>query len=169
MVPRVVRVERSGALDGVRRRGIVTDALEPVREGAYLRLGECPVDDPDWDVGIQEVLAMPYYQDLGGVTGTAPYYDERVTIRYDRIPKGEIEAGEEPLQAALREFGEETGSAVSGELKPLGTVRMRSGKVVHAWAVEGDALMLTMTLAGGETRVERYRAATGASLCPDLR
>ena len=54
------------------------------------------------------------------------------------IPKGEIEAGEEPIEAALREFGEETGSAVSGDFTPLGSVRMRSGKVVHAWAVEGE-------------------------------
>ena len=49
------------------------------------------------------------------------------------IPKGEIEAGEQPLAAAQREFAEETGSAVSGEFVGLGTVRMRSGKVVHAW------------------------------------
>lgn len=54
------------------------------------------------------------------------------------IPKGEIEAGEQPLAAAQREFAEETGSAVSGEFVGLGTVRMRSGKVVHAWALEGD-------------------------------
>ena len=42
------------------------NALEPVQEYAYLRLGEFPVDDPDWDVGVQDVLAMPYYEaDLG--------------------------------------------------------------------------------------------------------
>ena len=36
--------------------------LEPVREFAYLRLGEAPVEDPDWDVGVEDVLAMPYYE-----------------------------------------------------------------------------------------------------------
>ena len=54
------------------------------------------------------------------------------------IPKGEIEQGEAPIDAARREFEEETGSAVVGEFAPLGWVRMRSGKVVHAWAVEGE-------------------------------
>ena len=66
-------------------------ALEPVREAAYLRLGEFPVEDPEWDVGVQDLLAMPYYQDLGGVTGASLDYDKHVTIRYDRIPKGEVE------------------------------------------------------------------------------
>ena len=54
------------------------------------------------------------------------------------IPKGEIEPGEAPIDAARREFAEETGSVVAGVFAPLGWVRMRSGKVVHAWAVEGE-------------------------------
>lgn len=54
------------------------------------------------------------------------------------IPKGEIEPGEEPLDAARREFSEETGSVVAGPFVPLGSVRMRSGKVVLAWAAQGD-------------------------------
>jgi predicted NUDIX family NTP pyrophosphohydrolase len=57
------------------------------------------------------------------------------------IPKGEIEPGEQPLAAALRELGEELGPAP--ELDPeslieLGSVRQRAGKVVEAWAAEGD-------------------------------
>jgi predicted NUDIX family NTP pyrophosphohydrolase len=54
------------------------------------------------------------------------------------IPKGEIEPGESPIDAARREFAEETGSVVAGTFASLGWVRMRSGKVVHAWAVEGE-------------------------------
>ena len=55
------------------------------------------------------------------------------------IPKGEVEPGEEPLQAALREFAEELGSpAPAGEPVALGEVRLKSGKRVRAWALPGD-------------------------------
>jgi len=54
------------------------------------------------------------------------------------IPKGEYELDEEPLQAARREFTEETGFTAEGEFLDLGTVKQSSGKVVSAWAVEGD-------------------------------
>jgi predicted NUDIX family NTP pyrophosphohydrolase len=55
------------------------------------------------------------------------------------IPKGEHGDGEDAQAAALREFEEETGSAPpAGELAELGTVRLKSGKHVTAWAVEGD-------------------------------
>ncbi|MEA2382315.1 MAG: hypothetical protein QOH72_2286 [Solirubrobacteraceae bacterium] len=56
------------------------------------------------------------------------------------IPKGEYEDGEEPRAAALREFAEELGTPPpDGELVALGEVRQRSGKVVTAWALAGDA------------------------------
>ncbi len=54
------------------------------------------------------------------------------------IPKGEFEPGEDPLKAARREFHEETGFAVDGSFIALTPVRQAGGKVVHAWAVEGD-------------------------------
>jgi predicted NUDIX family NTP pyrophosphohydrolase len=55
------------------------------------------------------------------------------------IPKGEYTDGEDPLAAAKREFHEETGIEARGELIPLGQVRQSGGKIVSAWAMEGDA------------------------------
>lgn len=54
------------------------------------------------------------------------------------IPKGEIHEGEDPLEAARREFREETGFDPQGDFVPLGEVRQKSGKIVRAWAVRGD-------------------------------
>jgi predicted NUDIX family NTP pyrophosphohydrolase len=54
------------------------------------------------------------------------------------IPKGEIDPGEDPLSAAQREFEEETGVKIAGNFIPLSSVKLKSGKVVQAWAVEGD-------------------------------
>jgi predicted NUDIX family NTP pyrophosphohydrolase len=52
------------------------------------------------------------------------------------IPKGEYEKDEEPLIAARREFLEETGIEVNGDFIKLEPVKLRSGKIVHAWALE---------------------------------
>ena len=54
------------------------------------------------------------------------------------IPKGTVEPGETPAEAALREFAEETGSVLTAVPFPLATVRQSGGKHVHAFAVEGD-------------------------------
>jgi predicted NUDIX family NTP pyrophosphohydrolase len=55
------------------------------------------------------------------------------------IPKGEHEPSDDPRACALREFGEELGAPPpAGELVELGTVRQRGGKLVTAWALEGD-------------------------------
>ncbi|MGQ9662664.1 MAG: NUDIX domain-containing protein [Kiritimatiellia bacterium] len=54
------------------------------------------------------------------------------------IPKGLVEAGEDLQQTAVREFVEETGIRPQGTLLPLGSVVQRSGKLVHAWAFEGE-------------------------------
>jgi sporulation protein YlmC with PRC-barrel domain len=65
--------------------------LEPVQEFAYLRLGEVPDDDPGWDIGVESVLAQPYYG-YGYGHATAPVeLDPHVSMTYDRIPKGEVE------------------------------------------------------------------------------
>lgn len=67
--------------------------LERVEEYAFLRLGESPDLGPGWDIGIENVLAQPYYgygPGLGYDTVPAEY-DPHVSMTYDRIPKGEVE------------------------------------------------------------------------------
>jgi len=54
------------------------------------------------------------------------------------IPKGEYEPGEDPLVAARREFAEETGIVPEGEFVALTPLRQRAGKIVRAFAFEGD-------------------------------
>ena len=54
------------------------------------------------------------------------------------IPKGEYGENEDPLAAAKREFAEETGLTPPGDFIPLGEIRQPGGKVVTAWAAEGD-------------------------------
>ena len=78
--------------------------------------------------GLELFLAHP-----GG-----PFWSDRDAGAWT-IPKG-VPDGDEPLLgAAQREFEEETGITPHGPFLELGSVRQRGGKVVHAWAWEGDA------------------------------
>lgn len=54
------------------------------------------------------------------------------------IPKGEIEPDEAPLPAAQREFEEETGIKPFGKFISLDSAKLKSGKIIQAWAFEGD-------------------------------
>ena len=54
------------------------------------------------------------------------------------IPKGEAAPGEDLLACAQREFAEETGFTAAGAFRPLAPIKQSGGKIVHAWAVEGD-------------------------------
>ena len=78
--------------------------------------------------GLEVFLAHP-----GG-----PFWRDRDAGAWT-IPKGIVNEGEELLAAARREFEEETGLRPSEPVLPLGSVRQKAGKVVHAWAWEGDA------------------------------
>ena len=77
--------------------------------------------------GIEVLLIKP-----GG-----PYWRKRDAGAW-MIPKGLVEPGEAPAETALREFEEETGMNLSEVPFPLATVRQAGGKLVEAFAVEGD-------------------------------
>ena len=66
-----------------------------------------------------------------------PYWADKDAGAWS-IPKGGVDRGETPLEAAIREFREETGFHSSAPYLALGSVIQRSGKTVHAWAFEGD-------------------------------
>lgn len=92
---------------------------------------------------VQQSAGLLLYRRGGGrlevllVHPGGPFFQKR-DLGCWSIPKGEFEAGEEPLEAAKREFREETGVSPAGPFAPLRPVRQRSGKTVFAWAVEGD-------------------------------
>jgi predicted NUDIX family NTP pyrophosphohydrolase len=79
------------------------------------------------DGGTEVLLAHP-----GG-----PFWAKRDAGAWS-VPKGEYADGEEAEAAARREFAEETGWSLEGELRPLGEVRQKAGKSVTAFAAEGD-------------------------------
>ena len=79
------------------------------------------------DAGVEFLLAHP-----GG-----PFWARRDDGAWS-IPKGVISADEEPLAAARREFEEEVGQTMEGAFQALAPLKQKSGKVVHAWAVEAD-------------------------------
>ena len=66
-----------------------------------------------------------------------PYWEKRDSGAWS-IPKGEFNEGDDPLEAARREFQEETGSQATGEFVALTPLKQRSGKLVYAWAARGD-------------------------------
>ncbi len=79
------------------------------------------------DGGLDVLLAHP-----GG-----PFWQNRDAGAWT-IPKGGIDPGETPLDAAIREFTEETGLPPTGPFLPLGSIIQLGGKVVHAWAFERE-------------------------------
>ena len=85
---------------------------------------------------------LMYRRRLGGtevllVHPGGPFYTRRDAGVWS-IPKGEYEPGEEALAAAVREFEEETGFRPNGPFLELAPVQQKGGKLVRAWAFEGD-------------------------------
>jgi hypothetical protein len=117
--PRLVPVElaeggEEGSEISLRCTVDEVNRLEPVQEFAYLRLGEFPVEDPNWDLGVQDVLALPYYE--GDPLGL-PSYNTNVGMTYDRVPKGEVEIRRSSAVTSAdgHGLGEVDGFLVDGE------------------------------------------------------
>jgi sporulation protein YlmC with PRC-barrel domain len=148
------------------------DQLESVRQAAYLRLGEFPVEDPEWEVGVEEMLALPYYQGLDAVGGQSIAYDDHVMWEYDRIPKGDVEIRRaSPVTSSDgHHLGHVDGFVVDGE-DHIGHLVLEHG---HLWGkrevvipigavarVETDAVVLNLSKdevgALESRRVHRWR------------
>jgi sporulation protein YlmC with PRC-barrel domain len=98
LVPIELASDEEGETPAIAVRCSLDEAnqLQLVEETAYIRLGESPELEPGWDLGVESVLAEPYYvySYAGGPgyeTGPPPDYDPHVTVTYDRIPKGDVE------------------------------------------------------------------------------
>src|SRR5215213_9431227 len=90
---RLVPVERAGAAaNGIQLDCLVAEVstFDAVHESQYLRVGQLPVTDPDWEVGVADFLALPLYRDMDGMGGVVDP-DPHEIVSYDRIPRGEVE------------------------------------------------------------------------------
>jgi hypothetical protein len=126
------------------------EALPPVEEFTYLRLGEVATHDPEWDVGVSDVLALPYY-DSTGLTGPVDAVGD-MGVAYDRVPKGEVELrrASRVLAADGSYIGDVDGFLVDDEDNITHFVLERG----HLWGRRGDG----SARGGGVGAVGRRRA-----------
>ncbi|MFL5950578.1 MAG: hypothetical protein ACJ74M_03145 [Gaiellaceae bacterium] len=89
-------------------------ALDYVQEFAFLRFGDVPTSDANWDVGVQDVLAYPYYESPE-VMGYGASFDAG-GVTYDRVPKGEVEIRRSSIVTAADDdvLGKVDGFVVDG-------------------------------------------------------
>ncbi|HLY04383.1 MAG TPA: NUDIX domain-containing protein [Rhizomicrobium sp.] len=87
--------------------------------------------------GILLYRTRPHGQQFFLVHPGGPFWARKDEAAWS-IPKGLYEEGEDPLDAARREFAEETGLSVGGDFVSLGEFRQPGGKMVSAWLLEGD-------------------------------
>jgi sporulation protein YlmC with PRC-barrel domain len=156
LVPTSLIEKRAGQEQEISLRASAEEVrrLEPVQEFAYLRLGGFPLDDPDWDVGVEDVLALPYY-DATGLGPAVPDFDGGLI--YDRVPKGDVEIrrASEVTSADGHRIGHVDGLVVDSDEQITHLALERGG---HLWGrrevtipigavskVETDRVTLTLT------------------------
>jgi len=93
---------------------------------------------PKWSAGILLYRRTNGEPEVLLVHPGGPYWEKK-DLGASSIPKGEYDDAEDPRACALREFEEELGARPpEGELAALGSAKQSGGKVVTAWAIEGD-------------------------------
>ena len=118
--------------------------LEPLRRIAYMRLGEHPEEDPDSDVGIEDISVAPSYQSFGldgiGADTQAIDYDPHVTLDYDRIPKGNVEIRRD--SAVTSSQGDHLGHIVGVVVDPEEQIAQLVLERGHLWGKREMAIPL---------------------------
>ena len=146
------------------RSGILLDCplstvqqLPEVQQVSQQRLGEDPHASPDWDVGVREVMSMPFY-DPGALVEYSPAADPEILVVYDRIPKGQVEVRRtSPVTTSDGgEVGHVAGLYVdNGEIRDFVVERKHLGRTRVAAIPAADVLELatdsvTLQLTGDE-------------------
>ena len=119
--------------------------LEPLRRMAYVRIGEDPEEDPDSDVGIEDISVAPGYQSFGldgiGAGAAAIDYDPHVALSYDRIPKGNVEIRRD--SAVTSSQGDHLGHVVGVVIDPEERIAQLVFEHGHLWGKREVAIPLT--------------------------
>ena len=143
------------------------DGLERVREYAYLPAGQQPEENPQWDVGVEDVLVVPSVEPLDMAE---PEFDPNVNLMYDRVPKGEVELRVTSSVYSKDEhrLGSVNGVVVGGD----GVITMLTLQRGHLWwrremSVPVDAIASlendVVTLAVDKSELKRSPSQSGSS------
>ena len=143
------------------------DGLERVREYAYLPAGQQPEDNPQWDVGVEDVLVVPSVEPLDMAE---PELDPNVNLMYDRVPKGEVELR---LTSSVYSKDEHRLGSVNGVVVDEdGVITMLALQRGHLWwrrevSVPVDAIASlendVVTLAVEKSELKRSSSQRGSS------
>jgi uncharacterized protein YrrD len=143
------------------------DGLERVREYAYLPAGQQPEENPQWDVGVEDVLVVPSVEPLDMAE---PELDPNVNLMYDRVPKGEVELR---LTSSVYSKDEHRLGSVNGVVVDEdGVITMLALQRGHLWwrreiSVPVDAIASLendiVTLAVEKSELKRSSSQRGSS------
>jgi hypothetical protein len=104
--------------------------LPEVQVVSQYRLGQAPVGSPEWDVGVRDVMSMPFY-DAGTLIEYSPAADPELLMTFDRIPKGQVELRRTSLVTTSDggAVGRVTGLFIDGhEITHVATARKHLGR-----------------------------------------